>query len=88
MGRDPDGMQRLLNAAAWDADGVRVPAWHDDKMAGCDGIQVHRGHNDLASYTTLASAYRATMAQKMHPCAADVAFYVMRALVPAHPGSC
>jgi hypothetical protein len=41
-----------------------------------------------SSYTTLASACRATMAQKMHPCAADVAFCVMRAMVPVRPDRC
>ena len=25
----------------------RVPAWHDEKMAGRDGVQVHEDHNGL-----------------------------------------
>jgi hypothetical protein len=25
----------------------RVLAWHDEKMAGCDGVQGHEGHNGL-----------------------------------------
>jgi len=25
----------------------RVLAWHDEKMAGCDGVQVHEDHNGL-----------------------------------------
>ena len=25
----------------------RVLAWHDEKMAGCDGVQVHEDNNSL-----------------------------------------
>ena len=25
----------------------RVLAWHDEKMAGCDGVQVHEDNNGL-----------------------------------------
>ena len=41
-----------------------------------------------SSYTTLASACRVTMAQKMHPRAADVSFCVMRAIVLERPDRC
>jgi hypothetical protein len=41
-----------------------------------------------SSYTTLASASRATMAQKMHPCTVDVEFCFMRAIVPVRPDRC
>jgi hypothetical protein len=59
-----------------------VLAWHDDKMAGGNGFRSIKATTVSSSTTTLASACRATMAQKMHPRAADVAFCVMFAIVP------
>lgn len=63
----------------------RVLTRHDKKMAGVTGFRSMKATTVSSSCTTLAPACLATMAQKTQPRAADVAFCVMRAIVPMRP---
>jgi hypothetical protein len=59
----------------------------EDRLKGDFAITM-KATTASSSYTTLASACRATMAQKMHPRAVDVASCVMRAIVPVRRDRC